>query len=158
MKRTFLYLILFFLLTACAPRQLTVSDAWARPSLAGNNSALYFVIQNPGEDDTLLGVATKVAGTAEMHKTMSVESDHNMDHSMSGSDMGTMPAGEVMTMVKQETVLVLGGEKVSFEPGGLHVMLVGLNSDLAVGDTIEVTFTFEKAGEITLQVPVEEGR
>ena len=115
--------------------------------------------RQPGDDDTLLSVASDVAGAVEMHMTMAVEGDtmeHNMDHSMEGSDMGTMPQGQVMTMVKQENVPVPGGEKVSFQPGGLHVMLLGLNSDLVVGDTIEVTLTFEKAGAITLQVPVEE--
>ncbi len=160
MKRTiFLFAVLMLVLAACGPSELTVSEAWARPGLAGNNSAIYFVVQNPGDDDTLLSVASDVAGAVEMHMTMAVEGDatveHNMD-SMSGSDMGTMPQGQVMTMVKQENVPVPGGEKVSFQPGGLHVMLLGLNSDLVVGDTIEVTLTFEKAGAITLQVPVEE--
>jgi copper(I)-binding protein len=166
MKRTiFLFVVLMLVLAACGPSELTVSEAWARPGLAGNNSAIYFVVQNPGEDDTLLSVASNVAGAVEMHMTMAVEGDtaeHNMDHSMEGSDMGTlpegqaMPEGQVMTMVKQENVPVPGGDKVAFEPGGLHIMLLGLNSDLVVGDTIEVTLTFEKAGAITLQVPVEE--
>ena len=90
---------------------------------------------------------------------MMVEGDtgnQNMEPSMSNSDMGTMPESQVMRMVKQENVPVPGGGKVEFAPGGLHVMLIGLNADLAVGDTIEVTLTFEKAGEITLQVPVKE--
>ena len=159
-KRTsFLFIVFMFLLAACGPRELTVSNAWARPALAGNNGAVYFVIQNPGADDTLLSAAADAAGTVEMHMTMMVEGDtmeHEMDHSMSGSDAGTVPEAQVMRMVKQENVPVPAGEKVEFAPGGLHVMLIGLNADLVVGDTIEVTLSFEKAGEITLQVPVKE--
>ena len=156
MKRNlFLFAVFMLVLAACGPGQLTVSDAWARPALAGNNGAIYFVIQNPGAEDTLLRVATDAAGTVEMHMTMMVEGDA-MEHDMSGSETGTLPEAQVMRMVQQENVPVPGGEKVEFAPGGLHVMLIGLNADLVVGDTIEVTLTFEIAGEITLQVPVEE--
>ena len=92
-----------------------------------------------------------------MHMTMAVEGEHDMGRDMAGS-ASSVPLGEVMTMVQQENVPVPGGGKVTFEPGGLHVMLVGLNSDLVVGDTIEFTLTFEKAGEITIQVPVMESK
>ncbi|HLF90522.1 MAG TPA: copper chaperone PCu(A)C [Anaerolineales bacterium] len=141
-------LTLLLILSACERGELTVKDAWARPTLAGNNSAVYFVIDNPtGENDTLLNVTTNAAGVAEMHMTMAVEGEH---------DMEGMPQGEVMTMVKQENVPIPSRGEVAFAPGGLHVMLVGVNSDLAVGDTIELTLTLEKAGTMTLQVPVEE--
>jgi copper(I)-binding protein len=163
MKRTiFLFAIFMLTLAACTPGGLTVTDAWARPGLAGNNSAIYFVVDNPGADDTLLSAASDAAGEVQMHMTMMVgdsaehSMEHDMDHSMEGSNTGTLPDAQVMRMVQQENVPVPGGEKVSFQPGGLHIMLLGLNSDLAAGDTIEVTLTFEKAGTITLQVPVEQ--
>ena len=160
MKRIiFLFPIFLLVLAACTPGQLTVTEAWARPGLAGDNSALYFVEDNPGADDTLLSVTSRAAGDVQMHMTMAVEGDsmeHNMDHSMEGSDMSNMPAGQTMTMVQQENVPIPGGEKVTFQPGGLHVMLLGLTADLSEGDTIEVTLNFEKAGAITLQVPVEQ--
>jgi periplasmic copper chaperone A len=146
-------LLTFSLLaTACGGGALTVKDAWARPALAGNNSAVYFVIDNStGEDDTLLNVTTNASGVAEMHMTMAVEGDLEMDHGMEG-----VPQGEVMTMVKQEKVPVPGRGEVTFAPGGLHVMLVGVNSDLTAGDVVELTLTFDKAGMMTLQVPVKE--
>jgi len=153
-KHTKIFILLTFaiLITACRGGELTVKDAWARPALAGNNSAVYFVIDNPtSEEDALLNVTSNASDLAEMHMTMVVEGDHKMDH-----DMENMLQGEVMTMVEQEIVPVPGRAEVTFAPGGLHVMLVGVNSDLAAGDIIELTLTFEKAGEITLQVPVEE--
>ncbi|GAB4581577.1 MAG: hypothetical protein Fur0022_43260 [Anaerolineales bacterium] len=159
MKRTiFTFLILMLILAACAPGELTVLEAWARPGLAGNNSAVYFVVDNPGEEDTLLKAATTAAETVEIHMTMAVEGDaaeHSAEHTTEGSEMGEMPEGQVMTMVKQDNVPIPRGQKVNFQPGGVHVMLISLTADLVEGDTIEVTLTFEKAGEITLQVPVE---
>jgi copper(I)-binding protein len=156
MKKTphfFLFLTLALIVTACGGGDLTVKDAWARPALADNNSAIYFVIDNPtGENDTLLQVASNASGIAEMHMTMAVEGETNhAEHNME-----TMPQGEVMTMVKQENVPVPSRGEVAFAPGGLHVMLIGLNADLVAGDTIELTLTFEKAGTMTLQVPIEE--
>jgi periplasmic copper chaperone A len=153
MNRKMMMVCLLILLVACGPRELTLKDAWARPALAGNNSAVYLVINNStGEDDTLLSVSTEAARTVEMHMTVAVEGEHSMEHDMEHD----IPQGEVLRMVQQESVPVPGEGKVEFAPGGLHIMLVGVNSDLAAGDTIEVTFTFEKAGLITLQVTVEE--
>ncbi len=141
MKRTIFVLsltVLFFLLAAgCGTGgELTVSDAWARPAAAGGNSAVYFVIENSGAEDALLGASVAVADSAEMHRSV-------MDEG-------------VMRMEMQPSVAVPGGGRVAFEPGGLHIMLIGLKEDLNPGDSLEVTLTFEKAGEITLQVPVEE--
>ena len=144
------------LLAACSGGDLTVKDAWARPALAGNNSAVYFVIDNPtNEDDTLLSVASNVSSIAEMHMTMAVQGEQNMETDME-HDMESMPQGEVMTMVKQENVPVPKRGEVTFAPGGLHVMLIGVNGELIEGDRIEVTLNFEKAGPMTLQVPVTE--
>jgi periplasmic copper chaperone A len=155
MKKThliFLLLALALILSACGGGGITVKDAWARPALAGNNSAVYFVINNPtGENDTLLQVTSNASDTTEMHITMAVEGEPNDEH-----DMENMPQGEVMTMVKQETVPIPSRGEVTFAPGGLHVMQISVNSNLATGDEIELTITFEKAGTMILQVPVEE--
>jgi copper(I)-binding protein len=40
------------------------------------------------------------------------------------------------------------------EPGGLHIMLIGLKQKLAPGDSIPLTLVFEHAGEVTVEIPV----
>lgn len=62
----------------------------------------------------------------------------------------------MMMMEPQEAVEIPAGENVQFQPGGLHVMLVGLKNDLKVGDTLKVTLKFETAGEITVEAEVKE--
>ena len=43
---------------------------------------------------------------------------------------------------------------VLLAPGGLHVMLMGLPQPLKAGTTLPLTLNFEKAGTVTLDVPI----
>lgn len=137
---------------AAAPQAggIVVENAWARPAKAmegmGATSAAYFVIRNAGSaDDNLLRVSTDVAGKAEMHETVRA-ADAGHDHN----------ASDAMTMRPVEKVTVPAGGTVEFKPGGLHVMLMDLKRDLAVGDRFRLTLTFEKGGEQTVEVEVRE--
>ncbi len=61
----------------------------------------------------------------------------------------------VMSMFEVEGGIALpAGEIVVLAPGGLHIMLMGLQEPLVEGDTHSVTLTFAEAGEITLDFPV----
>jgi copper(I)-binding protein len=57
-------------------------------------------------------------------------------------------------MHRLDAIPVAPGAPARLEPGGQHIMLMGLSAPLADGDTLELTLTFERAGEITLDVPV----
>jgi copper(I)-binding protein len=95
------------------------------------------VIDNPtGQKDTLLDVRSEVSDKVEVHLTAVDENG-------------------VASMVKQDSVPVLPRESVAFEPGGLHVMLIGLRKDLAPGDTFQLTLVFKGRGEIVVEVPVQ---
>ena len=132
------FTVLAFVLAACGASgsgELQVNDVWARPGLAGGNSAVFFVIDNPGTEDSLLSASSDVAGAVELHKT--IMEDGNMK------------------MVHQMNVPVPTGETV-FKPGDLHVMLIGLNGDMNPGDAFTLMLNFENAGEKTLSVVVRE--
>lgn len=117
---------------------LTVKDAWARPTNAGQNTAIYFVIENATrQDDTLLSVRGEIADSLEVH-------------------LSAMDANGVVSMQPQESVAVPAGEQVAFEPGGLHVMVINVKEDLQPGDTVQVALTFRNTGEISLAVPIRE--
>jgi copper(I)-binding protein len=136
MRKTLLVL-LALLLAACGPAAgLTVSEPWSHPGLAGGNGGVFFVIENPGDADTLLSAASDAAGAVELHRTV-------MD-------------GDVMHMQPQPSIAVPAGGDLAFEPGGLHVMLIGLQSDLVAGESFELELNFEKAGRIVLQVEVRQ--
>ncbi len=131
------FLLVAILLSCSTEREqsLQVMDAWSRPGLAGGNGAVFFVIENPGTADLLLSASSDVADAVELHKT--IMQDGNMQ------------------MVHQMNVPVPTGETV-FKPGDLHVMLIGLKSDLKAGDTFTVTLNFKSAGVKALSVTVKE--
>jgi len=135
---SFTFFVLAVFLAACGAAgsgEFQVRDAWARPALAGGNSAIFFVIENPGPADVLLSASSEVAETVELHMTMMQDGNMQMTHQMNVP----VPSGETV-----------------FEPGGLHVMLIGLKNDLKAGDTFVATLQFEKAGEKTLTVTVKD--
>lgn len=116
--------------------RISVEEAWARPAQAGQNGAIYFRVVNAGgASDTLLDVSGSLV-TAELHETVEKENG-------------------VMGMEPVESVEVPAGDEVVFEPGGMHVMLIGLDQSLIPGDSVPLSLQFERSGELSLEVPVQ---
>lgn len=131
-------LAILFLLSGCAApaaKGIEVRDAWARPAMQAGNGAVYFVIRSSGPDE-IIGISSDVAEAAEMHESMM--------------------NGDVMEMHHLESVVLDAGEPVTFEPGGLHIMLVNLKQDLKTGDVFELTLQFKNFQDIQLHVPVRD--
>ena len=116
---------------------LEVGQAYAPVSIgAGKTGAIYFKIVNETETpDRLVSALTPVARKAEIH-----------NHLMQDG---------VMKMRKVDGLEIAAGASVMFKPGGYHLMLFGLKEPLKEGGSIEVELTFERAGAMTLQVPVK---
>ena len=53
-----------------------------------------------------------------------------------------------------DSVAIAPGTPVVFQPGGYHVMIMGLKGPLNEGDSFPLTLTFEKAGDVTVHVTV----
>jgi hypothetical protein len=117
---------------------IVLDQAWARPSLAGApNGAAYVTLTNRGSaPDRLVAISTPVAGMAELHRD-----------EMRGSVMTMRPAGP-LDLAPGQTVAVQPDE------GGLHVMLMHMTRGLKAGDHFPMTFTFEKAGAMTVDATV----
>lgn len=115
-----------------------IQQVWSRampPSAP--TGAVYFSLQNPTDEaDRLVGVRTERAEKAELHTHL-----HE---------------GEVMRMQQVEAVDVPASGQVEFKPGGYHVMLFKLSKQLVAGDRFPLTLIFENAGEVTVEVSVEE--
>lgn len=115
---------------------LSIDGAWARASIGRSKvSAVYLVVVNRGEVvDRLLRAETGRAGHTMIHRSV-VEDG-------------------VMKMRHVDAVDIPPGESVRLEPGGLHLMLTGVDPPLEAGESICVTLVFERAGELVLSVPV----
>ena len=55
------------------------------------------------------------------------------------------PAGEIT---------ISPGESVALEPGGLHAMLMRLQTAMIEGETFPLTLAFSDGGEVTVDVPI----
>ena len=116
---------------------LRIDHPYVRPTPPGARAGgAYFEIENRGaQADRLLRVSTPAAGSAEIH---SMSMDGNMMR---------MRAVAAMDIPPHATT--------ALKPNGYHVMLLDLKRSLAVGDTVPLTLTFEKAGVVEVPARVE---
>ncbi|MDA5558222.1 copper chaperone PCu(A)C [Shimia sp. MMG029] len=128
-----------FAFPAFAESTIAVKDAYARVATKVSKSgASFMVIENTGdEDDRLVAVSSEVAKRTELH-THKEDANGNMQ----------------MLHVKEGFAVPAGGKHM-LARGGDHVMFMGLTQGLEHGDVVTLTLTFEKAGDITLDVPVD---
>jgi periplasmic copper chaperone A len=109
---------------ACVcPEQVTLAEpAWVRlppPNLSV--TAAYMTLSNSGNDDlTVVHAESPHAATVELH-------EHLQD-----------PAG-VMRMRQVRSLSLPAGGSLAMEPGGLHLMLIGLHQPLTEGGSVPVT-------------------
>jgi copper(I)-binding protein len=102
----------------------------------GGTGGVFLTIRNTGNSaDRLLSASSPLPSAAELHTTVR--------------------DGDVMRMQPVQAIEVPAGGSVTLRPGGLHLMLVGLSAPMRVGEAVPVTLTFEHAGAITVQVPVQ---
>jgi iron complex transport system substrate-binding protein len=117
---------------------ITVEAAWARPTADGATvGAGYLVISNHGRDaDRLQGASSARAARVEMHESRVADGMARM------RPVASLPIGP--------------GASLPFEPGGLHLMLVGLKGALTAGERVPLVLRFERTGPIEIALEVRE--
>jgi len=125
-----------------AADRVEVSGARVRAQPTGApNSAAFVTLKNPGAAAALVGAeatlaGAPVAGAVELHT-----------HS-AGAD-------GAMQMRKVDRVDLPAGGEVVLQPGGLHIMLIGLKAGLTEGATVDLTLLFDDGSRKALSVPVQ---
>jgi len=119
--------------------KIMVQDPYARSSGASAKSGAAFMtlMNHTDQDDRLIAASSDAAARVELHTHK-----ENAD-------------GVMQMMEVEEGFAVPAGGMHALARGGDHVMLMGLTAPLAQGDIVTLTLTFEKAGEITVEVPVD---
>jgi copper(I)-binding protein len=128
-----------FLVGAAGARAdgLVIEHVWAPPTppraIVGR---VYLTIANQGgEVDHLVAASTDVARTAEVSGVRILQDVANQRHLVN--------------------VDIPPGGKIVFSPGGYHILLRNLGHPLVAGERFKVVLTFEKAGDVPLDVKVE---
>ena len=116
---------------------ISVQDPFARASAGmAQAGAAFMTLKNTSAvNDQLVAASTPVSATAELHNHIK--------------------EGDVVRMRQVPSIEVPAGGSVALQPGGLHVMLLGLKQPLREGETFPLTLTFAHAGAVTVEVPVK---
>lgn len=110
--------------------ELTVVDAWVKAEESGMTAA-FGTLENPTDADVEVVAVTSAAATAmELHETVM-------------NDDGQMVMQEV------EAFTVPAGGSTELEPGGDHLMFMGLTGPIAAGDDVEITLTLADGSEVS---------
>jgi periplasmic copper chaperone A len=114
-----------------------VMGAFARASAVSTatSGVVYMTLTNHGAvADRLMAISTPAAGMAMLHE--------------SGQE------GGVASMKEMSSLEIPAGGSLEMKPGGLHIMLMGLNAPLKKGDTLKLTLTFEHAGQVAVDAKI----
>ena len=120
-------LALMFGVSGCATNHLEISESWVRSSdasVSGGMTGMFMEITNPTSTDVTLIGGTSDSGMVEIHETVMSDDGMQMQEIDGGIDIAS-------------------GETVLLQPGGFHVMVMGLNEDVLAGDELKVDLEFE---------------
>jgi copper(I)-binding protein len=111
-------------------------DAWVRvPAPSKTETALFVVLENhSGQKRAVVSASSDAAATLEMHEM-------KMDHT-------------VMRMTPVSEIAIPPKGKTSLNPNGLHIMLFGLKTRPAVGDTLMVTLKLDNGATVPVTATV----
>lgn len=124
----------------CPPGVELATAPWVRLVPPGvPNTAAYLGLRNNSDEDLwIVGGASPVSEVTELH-------DHAMD------------AAGVMRMRKVSGIPVAAGGAVELQPGGLHVMLIGLTGTLAENARVPITLVTDTGQTLRFEARVRRG-
>lgn len=116
-----------------APAQVAITDAWVKASSfsdhAGGMTGVFMKVTNKTKRAiTLLSGTSSIAAMVETHQVV--------DGVMSKTARG---------------IKIMPGKTVILEPGGLHVMLMGLKKPILAGTKVDLTLKFAGASPLVLK-------
>lgn len=116
---------------------LMVEGPWARATAQGSRvGGAFLTVRNTAHHgDRLISAESEIAARVQLHMTLMEDGVMRMRHVEDGIEVPADGMAELM-------------------PGGFHIMMMGLKAPLQEGSSFPVTLTFERAGSITIDVPV----
>lgn len=118
--------------------EVRIAGAWVRANAPGvAKAAAYLTLVNDSARELdLVGAASPSAERVQLHRTVESDGQSRMEHQSGGV---TIPAH---------------GER-RFEPGGLHIMLMGLEHGLEAGEALPLVLTFDGGVKRRVSVPIK---
>ncbi|MFK8047407.1 MAG: copper chaperone PCu(A)C [Halioglobus sp.] len=125
--------------SAVSTEDLQIENAWIRAMPPTQRmTAGYLDIHNPGTIPVeILGARAGIAKLAEIHTSQEIDGYVRMQH--------------------LERFTINPGATISLSPGGMHLMLMGLEKMPAVGTDAEICLISSSGSEICAQATVRRG-
>ncbi|MFT8246498.1 copper chaperone PCu(A)C [Roseomonas sp. BN140053] len=118
------------------PAGIAVEQPWMRAAVQGGTGGAFVTLRSTGaQADRLVSASSPAARAVELHNTVR--------------------DGDVMRMQPVPSIEIPAGGSVTLQPGGLHIMLVGLAQAARPGSTVPLTLNFERSGAVTVQLAVQ---
>jgi copper(I)-binding protein len=114
---------------------LAAQDAWIRATPGVDVAAVYLTLHNSGSHPVVVvGARSPAASMAMIHESALVNGQS--------------------TMRPRPSVRIAPRETVQFAPGGLHIMLHGLNRTLAPNEEVPLVLLLEGGGTLSVTARV----
>ena len=109
---------------------LAVNDSWTKATEGPMTGSFGTLVNDTDAEITVTGGSSPVAGMVELHEVV-------------------MADGEMVMQAKPGGFVVPAGGSLTLEPGGFHIMLMGLNETLAPGVEVPITLTLSNGESLT---------
>jgi periplasmic copper chaperone A len=135
MKRSIL-LLAVLMIAVPSSAAVSIGSAWVRePNPARDLTAAFMTLKNHGTSVvSLVRVSSPFAEVVEMHETRTAEG--------------------MTSMRKVDGIAVPAASAVKLEPGGLHLMLIGLKQKLGAGSRIVLHLEFDDGTAAKIEAEV----
>jgi len=117
------------------PATVEAADALCRPTPVGRQMTGCYLTLTTATADRLVSVSSPDANMVQIHESR-VES------------------GMMMMAELRDGLPLPAGDTVKLEPGGNHLMLMGVKEPLVAGDTVALTLTFESSPPLEVSARV----
>ncbi|MGG7507528.1 copper chaperone PCu(A)C [Plantibacter sp. YIM 135249] len=131
-------------LTACTPGApdraadgIAIDDAWVKASESDMTGGFATLANTSDNSITLTGAHSASSKKVELHETVADA------------------AGAMMMRQKKGGFAIKPGDTLLLEPGGAHLMLIGLTQPIMPGDQLQFTLSFSDGSERDFTAPAK---
>ena len=117
------------------PATVQASGAICRPTPVGRQMTGCYLTLTAAAADRLVSASSPDANMVQIHESR-------------------IESGMMMMNEMREGLPLPAGETVALEPGGNHLMLLGVQEPLVAGDTVALTLTFETSPPLEVTATV----
>ena len=137
MKRLLLLACTFLFSINSVASDLAVSDQYIRatPPHAKNSASFLTITNHTNTTIKLIAADSDIAKRVELHNHIKQDG--------------------MMKMRQVEAVEIAANSSTSLQPGGYHIMFLGLNNNLTEGQSVKVTLYFDNGNELNIDAPVK---